>query len=450
MNQELCSCEEAVRRTQSEFLSNRCESCDGKLKYLCSCAGSITRSQAEKLHNKCDVCNKNFRCFEGENDTYSSASEDHIYENIESTRAQFEGLGLNEKKKGYSDILEIAALNSNHRAYKSTGDIQAVYSDTLLIEEGDSPRKTTFDRIAVSEQCIYSNTDDTVRLHKYETIPLSESVIGRRESDQRYPFAVTGNITPFVETHLDPPDSDHISVHLANNMSHSGETNKIMGLRIPRFEARKSDVRKFFVRLEKYFAQYPNLSDEMKVNYLANVVCDDALEFLETLPTELTNDFDSVQKEFIEHYDELKTGSSQWVLLTGRKQQKHETVTEYHDALTKLGKGIEIGPEEWLYIFLSGLPEETRNYIALLSDPPTDMKTAFRYAKNHQNVVNRGSSLESTPTVNSVETKRLAELESKIDKFEKWQNQNKNFQENMERKLGTKHCELTAELLSLK
>ena len=147
-----------------------------------------------------------------------------------------------------------------------------------------------------------------------------------------------------------------------------------LGIRIPRFVARKNDVRKFFIRLESYFKQYPSWSDRIKVSYLVNIICDDALDFLVGLPEYQDGDFDGIKNEFLEHYQEERSLGSKWAHLVGRKQDSNENCTKFFDALCKLAIGLELSANQWLRIFISELREKTKEYILLQQVQPEDVR----------------------------------------------------------------------------
>ena len=161
-----------------------------------------------------------------------------------------------------------------------------------------------------------------------------------------------------------------------------------LGVRIPRFVARKNDVRKFFIRLENYFKQYPGLTDETKVGYLVNVICDDSLDFLVSLPEYQDDDFGAIKIEFLEHYQDEIILSNTWANLVKRRQDSNESCTQFYDALCKLGVGLDISANQWLRIFVSGLREKTKEFILLQQDQPEDIKKALRLAKKFEALVN--------------------------------------------------------------
>ena len=160
------------------------------------------------------------------------------------------------------------------------------------------------------------------------------------------------------------------------------------GLRPPRFEARKSDIIKFFSRYDKFVAQNPNWDDAQKVTYLANLLDDEALDFFDELPAAVRADYENLKIELLEHYKPVHPPTTQWSLMTKRQQLPNEGVTEYYDALLRLAQGIHIPQQQFLFIFLDGLPEQTKTHIALAAQQPENVRDALHMAKTFQAVTN--------------------------------------------------------------
>ena len=164
------------------------------------------------------------------------------------------------------------------------------------------------------------------------------------------------------------------------------QLNRVFGLRPPRFEARKSAVRKFFSRFDKYIANNPQWNDADKVTYLGNLIDDEALDYFDDLDDAVKLDYDRTKQEFIDHYATTNPAPTQWSLMTKRKQLPNESITEYHDALLRLSREVDIPAQQLLFIFLNGLPEATKNHIALSPEQPDDLRDAYRVAKKYQNI----------------------------------------------------------------
>ena len=160
------------------------------------------------------------------------------------------------------------------------------------------------------------------------------------------------------------------------------------GLRPPRFEARISDIRKFFSRYDKFVAQNPNWDDEQKVTYLANLLDDEALDFFDELHAAIRADYEHTKLELIEHYKPVAPQTTQWSLMTKRQQLPTESVTEYYDALLRLAQDIQIPRQQFIFIFLDGLPEKTKTHIALATQQPENVRDALSMAKTFQAVTN--------------------------------------------------------------
>ena len=167
------------------------------------------------------------------------------------------------------------------------------------------------------------------------------------------------------------------------NMEHFAQ---LYGLRPPRFESRKSDVRKFFQRYNHFLLQHPNWEDNQKVGYLSNLVDDEGLDFVDALPEDVRANYDNTQQAFIAHYAAIEPPSTQWSLITKRKQTPTETVTEYHDDLIRKAARLEIPAQQLLFIFLDGLPEPTKVHIALNPKPPQNIGEALTLAKTYQTI----------------------------------------------------------------
>jgi len=179
---------------------------------------------------------------------------------------------------------------------------------------------------------------------------------------------------------------------------------RINKLKPPKFNARKSDVRRFFSKLEKYFQVIePPFENDVIINVLSNLLDDNSLDFFDSLEEEIREDYDLLKEHFIEHYDNPTPLTYRWNELTKRKQKATETVTEFHDDLVHMVRMMDIGVENLLYIFVNGLPPETQLHLSL-HDPPQDLTDALNRAKTFQ-AIKRTTS----PSINSLYDSILAE-----------------------------------------
>ena len=133
-------------------------------------------------------------------------------------------------------------------------------------------------------------------------------------------------------------------------------------------------------------AQNPTWGDAQKVPYLANLLDDGALDFFDELHAATHANYEQLKNELLDHYRSVSPQTTQWSLLTKRIQGPNETVTEYYDALLRLAKEINVPIQQFLFIFLDGLPDDTKNHIALSTHQPVNARDALNMAKNFQAV----------------------------------------------------------------
>ena len=146
------------------------------------------------------------------------------------------------------------------------------------------------------------------------------------------------------------------------------------GLKPPKFEAKSGNIQTFFSRYEKYLQQYPEIRDEQKVAFLGTLLCDQSLEFLDSLPV---GSYRVVKTRLVDHYRRQGSLPTQWARLTNRRQEKGETETQYYDALILLAKEVEITEDQLMLIFLNGLPSRVHQYIRQGPTTVRTLRTAF-------------------------------------------------------------------------
>ena len=106
---------------------------------------------------------------------------------------------------------------------------------------------------------------------------------------------------------------------------------RIHSIRPPKFDSRKSNVRTFFSKFDKYKNVFqPPWEDNVAIDMLSNCLDDEnSLEFFDSLDEHLREDYDLLREHFIEHYDTPNPMTTQWNNLTKRKQRDDESVTQY-------------------------------------------------------------------------------------------------------------------------
>ena len=102
---------------------------------------------------------------------------------------------------------------------------------------------------------------------------------------------------------------------------------------------------------------------------LSNLFDDSSLEYFDSSDEEIREDYDLLKEHLIEHYDTPNPMTTQWNNLNQRKQRDNESVTQYYDDLIKMGRRMDIAGANLIYIFINGLPSETKLHLSLY-DPP--------------------------------------------------------------------------------
>lgn len=106
-----------------------------------------------------------------------------------------------------------------------------------------------------------------------------------------------------------------------------------------------------------------------------------------------------------------------------------ESVTEYHDDLLRMAARLEIPAAPLLFIFLDGLDEQTKLYIALSPIPPADLAQALTLAKTHQAITGTHKSPKDllqkvkdentalSAAVHNTQTQHQAHFQKQLDKL---------------------------------
>ena len=174
---------------------------------------------------------------------------------------------------------------------------------------------------------------------------------------------------------------------------------------------------RFLSRYEKFTDLFLQWNEARKAGYLGNLLCDESLDFFDSLEDGIKRDYEAVKRELIEHYENSGNLTSKWSKLAKRKQLKGESLSQYYDALMRLATNLEIPDRQMLYFFLDGLPQKTQEYISLSADAPETLKAAYMLAKKYQGLENNTEGGIGLPQTNTTQTDELGAIKLKLEKL---------------------------------
>ena len=187
-----------------------------------------------------------------------------------------------------------------------------------------------------------------------------------------------------------------------------------IGIRPPRFDSQKSDIRKFLSRYDKYLLQFQSWDDEKAINYLSNLLDDESLQFFDSLCIDDSTTLSEVKEMLLSHYEASSSNPNRWSKLVRRRQKPGEKVTEFYDDLLRLSEGLQISSGQMCLIFMDGLPRKTREHIALVPEQPTTMPEAFKLAKNYQAIFDDDVESRENPPKTAAGQSELAEVKASL------------------------------------
>ena len=164
------------------------------------------------------------------------------------------------------------------------------------------------------------------------------------------------------------------------------------------------NVSDFFNQFDRYVKFNVLNADE---RLLAFPSCLDglALQYYESLATEIKDDFGKVRDSFMNRYEPEKMRIFKTESLYNRKMQKGETLQDYTLAITTEANRLKLTENETKQVFIQGLPSSLKEYTLLQN--PTTMHEAQEAAeskhfaqKTTQDTDQRTDSLQSN--VNSL------------------------------------------------
>jgi hypothetical protein len=180
--------------------------------------------------------------------------------------------------------------------------------------------------------------------------------------------------------------------------------NHDLKLRPPKFTGKKGEqIKQFFSRFEKYI-QHHEVAQVERVTCLGLMLENDALEYYDNLIDENNDqEYEDIKDCLILRFDDERIRLVIRSKLHSRKLKVGESITEYYSEMQKEGAKITLSDEDFLFIFLNGLPKNIKQHVALQN--PENTMAAFRIAKNFEQI--RMLEDDSTDSKKLVETLRL-------------------------------------------
>ena len=154
----------------------------------------------------------------------------------------------------------------------------------------------------------------------------------------------------------------------------------------PRFNSNTSDVFNFFRRFN-FFRQshQPIWGNNVTLIMLKNLLDDNSLNFVESLPLNIQQNYDLLRGRLLDHYDKNPPLSVQWAELNKCTQRVGESVIHYCDDILNLARNMKLTPDQKLYVFINGLEKNTKLHLSMNNAPQT-LADALNRAKIYQSV----------------------------------------------------------------
>ena len=120
----------------------------------------------------------------------------------------------------------------------------------------------------------------------------------------------------------------------------------------PLFDTSTSDVYNFFRRFQYFRQSHRQIwANDVTLNMLKNLLDENSLNFVESLPLPIQQNYDLLRDCLLDHYDKRPPLSVQWSELNQRVQRENESVIEYYGDILRLARHIQLTPEQRLYVF---------------------------------------------------------------------------------------------------
>ena len=118
---------------------------------------------------------------------------------------------------------------------------------------------------------------------------------------------------------------------------------------------------------------------------LKKLLDDNSLNFVESLPLPIQQNYDILRDRVLDHYDKNLPLSVQWAKLNQRIQQGNESVIHYSNDILNLACNMQLTPDQKLYVFISGLEKNMKLHLSMNNAPQT-LADALNHAKLYQSV----------------------------------------------------------------
>ena len=376
---------------------------------LCHCVSTATRNRVNLHNNLCKHCGKKFRKISSDNENFAD-SEEYFYENTKDilegspnytnnfdgnqTFSNFDeskhncncdspdnsgkycskcgGLPLCESPKSHLPVISKDDSNCIFGSLKNRPITNLRRSRSFV----DLPNEELYTRIPAipfqSEDNIepleLQNFAENFQLNIPDDLNLfinrQIDIVREIEPDLAGQIIQDLNRQNEAEVGIEPQeliiDNNPAGIEILYDDVENIDMNmlRFQNLRIPRFDAKKSNVRKIFRKFEQFRdGQIPIWDNDVTINMLENVMDDDSLDYFDSLPEEIRGNYENLRGNMVEHYDTGSPLCTQWHDLNHRVQRENETVTQFHDELLKLARPMNLAVDQILLIFINGLDE---------------------------------------------------------------------------------------------
>ena len=164
-----------------------------------------------------------------------------------------------------------------------------------------------------------------------------------------------------------------------------------LGLRPGNFKGTKNEDPEKFVKKFDRLAAYGGWDEAKKLQVFPLLLDDKAFDFYEASSQDTKTNYDALKKAFIAHFEPNKSNLVLWNELKAVTMSADQTIAEYHDELKKKAAKVEgVTDSHLMHVFLSGLPSDYKEHIAL--QEPNNLKECLQKARLFESI--KGSKKE--------------------------------------------------------